>query len=112
MNYRHPGPRRVWMVGSELQFTTSFPLDPLDPEDPLDPLPCRKVVFRLRETPTFEMSTSKVIATLRPFARGWPRALFFTIENEGRKREGFKTDRHSAAVCSWMAWSPVFYNRK
>ena len=37
-NYRHPGPRRVWKVGSELQSTTLDPLDPLDPGDPLDPL--------------------------------------------------------------------------
>ena len=27
VNYRHPGPRRVWKVGSELQSTT---LDPVD----------------------------------------------------------------------------------
>ena len=26
----------------------------VDPVDPLDPLPCRKVVFRLQETLTFE----------------------------------------------------------
>ena len=71
------------MVGSELQFTTSLPLDPLDPLDPVDPLPCRKVGFRLYETLTFEMSSSQAIATLRPFARGWLGALFFTIENEG-----------------------------
>ena len=74
-NYRHPGPRRVWTVGSELQFTTSFPLDPLDPVDPvdpvdpLDPVPCRKVGFRLYETPTFEISLLETIVTLRPFAR-------------------------------------------
>ena len=80
--------------------------------DPLDPVPCRKVGFRLYETLTFEISSLKVIATLRPFARCWPGALFFTIENEGRKREGFKNDGHSAAVCSVMALSPVFYNRK
>ena len=36
-NYRHPGPRRVWKVGSELQSTTLDPLDPLDPGDPGDP---------------------------------------------------------------------------
>ena len=108
-NYRHPGPRRVWKVGSELQFTTSLCRDPLDP---LDPLPCRKVVFRLRETLTFEKSTSQVSATLRRFARDWPGALLFTIENEGQKSEGFKNDRHSAALCSWQALSPVIYNRK
>ena len=34
-----------------------------------------------------------MIATLRPFARGWSRALFFTIETEGLPREGFKIDR-------------------
>ena len=33
------GPRRVWTVGSELQFTTSFPVDPLDLVDPVDPIP-------------------------------------------------------------------------
>ena len=37
VNYRHPGPRRVWKVGSELQSTTLDPLDPGDPGDPLDP---------------------------------------------------------------------------
>ena len=59
----------VWTVGSELQFTTSFPVDPVDPLDPLDPVPCRKVGFRLYETPTFEIPHSKTIVTLRPFAR-------------------------------------------
>ena len=34
--------------------------------------------------------SSKNIATLGPFARGWPGARFFTIDNEGRKREGLK----------------------
>ena len=38
VNYRHPGPRRVQKVGSELQSTTSFPLDPLDPVEPVDPV--------------------------------------------------------------------------
>ena len=37
-----------------------------------------------------------MIVTLRPFAHGWPGAMFFTIENEGRKREGFKNDRISS----------------
>ena len=46
----------TWMVGSELQFTTSFPADPVDP------LPCRKVVFRLSETLTFEIKA----LSLRP----------------------------------------------
>ena len=30
VNYRHPGPRRVWKVGSELQSTTLDPVDPVD----------------------------------------------------------------------------------
>ena len=38
---------------------------------------------------------SQMIVILRPFAHGWPGALFFTKENEGRKREGFKNDRIS-----------------
>ena len=33
-NYRHPGPRRVWKGGSDLQSLTPFPVDPLDPADP------------------------------------------------------------------------------
>ena len=33
-NSRHPGPRRVWKVCSELQVQTSFPVDPVDPLDP------------------------------------------------------------------------------
>ena len=72
-------------VGSELQFTTSLPLDPPDPADPPDPLPCRKVVFRLRETLTFQKLVSKVFATrgLQWFARKVPRTLIFTIENRG-----------------------------
>ena len=37
-----------------------------------------------------------MIVTLRPFAHGWPGAWFFTIESEGRKREGFKSDRISS----------------
>ena len=45
VNYRHPGPRRVWKVGSELQSTTSFPLDPLDPVDPVDWLRVPKYGF-------------------------------------------------------------------
>ena len=45
---------------------------------------------------------SEMIAGLRPFALGWLRALFLTIENKGRKAEGFKHDLHSAAACSWM----------
>ena len=55
----------MWKVGSELQFTTSFcrdPLDWLDPVDPVDPVPCRKVVFRLYETLTFEIKA----LSLRP----------------------------------------------
>ena len=48
-NYRHPGPRRVWKVGSELQSTT------LDPVDPVDPLLCPKVWFRVRETLLFAL---------------------------------------------------------
>ena len=51
---------------------------------------------------------SKMITTLRPFAQGWLGALFFTIENEGLKTEGFKIDHRSAAVCSVIAWSLVF----
>ena len=52
VNYRHPGPRRVWKVGSELQSTT---LDPVDPLDPLDPLLCRKVWFRIGKTLLFTL---------------------------------------------------------
>ena len=37
-NYRHPGPRRVWKGGSDLQSDPPFPADPVDPLDPLDPV--------------------------------------------------------------------------
>ncbi len=30
-NYRHPGPRRVWKGGSELQSPPPFREDPVDP---------------------------------------------------------------------------------
>ena len=48
----------VWTVGSELQFTTSFPLDCLDPA------PCRNLVFRLHETLIFENHVKAL--SLRP----------------------------------------------
>ena len=53
VNYRHPGPRRVWKGGSEQQLVTPFPVDPLDPLDPVDPLQssaCPKVGARLHQT--------------------------------------------------------------
>ena len=34
VNYRHPGPRRVWKGGSEPQLLTPDPVDPLDRVDP------------------------------------------------------------------------------
>ena len=37
-NYRHPGPRRVWKVGSDLHSDPPFPADPVDPLDPENPL--------------------------------------------------------------------------
>ena len=70
----------MWKVGSELQFTTSLPLDPVDP---VDPARCRNIVFRLRETLTFQKLVSKVFATLQWFAREVPRTLLFIIENRG-----------------------------
>ena len=55
VNYRHPGPRRVWKVGSELQSTT------LDPVDPVNCRLCPKVWFRKSET---------ILCTLGPVPRG------------------------------------------
>mgnify|MGYP007018201368 FL=1 len=83
LNYRNPSPRRVWMVGSELQFMTPFPEDNADNADNADCVACRNIVFRLRETLTFQKLVSKVSATLQWFAREVPRTLFFTIENRG-----------------------------
>ena len=68
------------MVGSELQFMTPFPEDNADNADCVA---CRNIVFRLRETLTFQKLVSKVSATLQWFAREVPRTLFFTIENRG-----------------------------
>ena len=50
--------------GSEPPVMTPLPVDPADPADPLDPLPCRKVVFRLHETLTFENHVKAL--SLRP----------------------------------------------
>ena len=46
----------MWKGGSEVQFTTSLPVDRLDP---LDRLACAKVVFRVRETLLFVLETQK-----------------------------------------------------
>ena len=42
--------------GSEVEFTTSFPVDPLDQ---LDRLACAKVVFRVRKMLLFVLETQK-----------------------------------------------------
>ena len=52
----------MWEVGSEPPFMTTLPVKVVDPVDP-----CRKVVFRLYETLTFESCVLKVIVTLRRF---------------------------------------------
>ena len=44
VNYRHPGPWRVWKGGRGQQFTTPLPVDPVDP------MACFKLVFRVLET--------------------------------------------------------------
>ena len=46
-NYRHPGPRRVWKGGSDLQGMTPLPLDPVDPVDPLNEPPLQKGLSNL-----------------------------------------------------------------
>ena len=100
-------------VGSELQFTTSFcphPVDPLDRLDPLDPLDCRNLVFRLRETITFEKFALKVVATLERFSWEASRHMFFTMDREGRKREGFRNVYHSRTFFMGGLSTPVFYN--
>ena len=74
------------MVGPELQFLTPFPDESLDCDENLESLEssaCRNMVFRLRETLTFQKWTTKVLATLRWFAWEVPRDLFFPIETEG-----------------------------
>ena len=43
VNYRHPGPRRVWDGVCALTLLPPFPVDPLDPPDPLDPWDCSKI---------------------------------------------------------------------
>ena len=43
VNYRHPGPRRVWDGGSALTLLPPFPPDPPDPADPVDPADCSKI---------------------------------------------------------------------
>ena len=43
VNYRHPGPRRVWDGESALTLLPPFPDDPLDPVDPLDPEDCSQI---------------------------------------------------------------------
>ena len=66
VNYRHPGPRRVWKVGSELQSTT------LDQLDPLDPALCPKVWFCVRETILFPPEASPGPGLARPGPEGRP----------------------------------------
>ena len=85
-------------------------VDPLDPVDPADPVPCRNLVFRLRETITFQKLTLKVVATLERFTWEASRHVFFTMDREGRKREGFGKVHHSRTVFMEGLWTPVFYN--
>ena len=95
-------------VGSELQFITPHPPDPADPADPL---PCRNLVFRLRETITFEKLTLKVVASLERFSWEASRHVFFTMDREGRKREDFRKVHYSRAVFMGGLSTPVFYDR-
>ena len=85
----------MWEVGSEPSFMTPLPVDPVDP---VDRLPCRKVVFRLYETLTFENRVLKVIVTLRRFGPDMPQPMCFHRERKGQQRERFIIVRQCATV--------------
>ena len=56
LNYRHPGPRRVWIGASKTQLMGTFPddlVDPLDLVDPPEPLVCSKIVVFAERVVTF-----------------------------------------------------------
>ena len=63
-NYRHPGPRRVWKVGSELRLTTSFPVDPVDPLDPVDPPENSKAPFVVDRRSEYKKNLGKPLDIL------------------------------------------------
>ena len=63
LNYRHPGPRRVWIGGSEPQPTGTFPEAP---ENCRDPLACSKI-----------MDFGKRVVTFGPGRRS--RVMFFGL---------------------------------
>ena len=64
------------------------------------------------ETCILQYFVHVAFATLRRFWSVKARDLYFTIENEGRFSEGFKSVRHSAAVCALGLSRRVFYNTK
>ena len=61
MNSRHPGPRRVWKVGSVARWLTPLPRDPAH---------CTKRWFRVRETILFPPRRHSNLS----LAKAWPEA--------------------------------------
>ena len=75
-NYRHPGPRRVWKGGSDLQSDPPIPPDPLDPVDPVDPVQNSGKLIITVKNKLFSQFCRKMIAIFR---QNYKKNLFFTV---------------------------------
>ena len=78
MNSRHPGPRRVWKVGSVARW-----LQPLQ-VDPVDPAQCTKRWFRVRETIFFPPRRHSNLS----LAKAWPEAAQWAPKGPQRAPKG------------------------
>ena len=84
LNSRHPGPRRVWKVGSVARWLPPLPVDPVDLVDPLDPVLCPKRWFRARETILFLPRRHSNLS----LAKAWPEAAQWAPKGPQRAPEG------------------------
>ena len=105
VNYRHPDPRRVWKVGSDLQSLPPFPVHPVHPLHPV------LNSFWLQNAVNISKNGSDP-PRRRPFsvpgpsqAQSRPKAL--TRDSKGRPRQPKVSQRESNGMQKWANGSPT-----
>ena len=78
LNSRHPGPRRVWKVGSVARWLPPLPLARVDP------VQCAKRWFRLRDTILFPPRRHSKLS----LAKAWPEAAQWAPKGPQRAPKG------------------------